>query len=896
MNSALMLSALFCIYATVSSYAADCAGGMSGTGLAPHNTVLFVWAKTVDDNSAFPSWTNVTPAVFADFYAVMSYNQHTITTRVATQNDGFFVSDFGHTVQYYKDQFQSGQGYLGPYGIFVEEILQKVEIEYGAAYFDDVDVIMMMITDGGFGWYSDDPNLNATGVGYLGVQYTTGNGKTFGYFDGVNNEFSQGEKVTEFIVCHEYGHFLGLPDYGPNYGTYSLMQNNKVNEANEGVTPLSVKDVMDLGWLDVNDGTRVQTVTANASVTLQPLRSSSGIVAAKLLPDANDPYSYFLVANHQRSTNPYDGTYPDDGLLVWQISGISYTDIECGVGLDPITYGFNKDHLDLYDSDPANYHGEGLASDFFKPSSPNQFTQWSNPNTDLPGSSAFPTNLAVTNITSNGTIMTFDVVYNFASGAITVDSWWRNTNDNILNGLVTVNEGVTVTALPNAKVWFDPGSRLEVYGTLTMHEGVWNRIWPNDGIVLKVFGSLNVLGTSTVPVIFETRASGNWTGIRFKNNSVGNINWATIRDANRGVWVDLSDNITVDNCTIKNFTEYGVYLNASSATIQNCEINNGVGAASGIRASGNVANPTIANNTISNVPVGIVRVGNPGLATISGNDIFSCDDGIYMNYAGPDIYNNYIHDCDVAIRLGPACVPDIHDNDFFANNTGVYIEQSQPSRLRYNNFGWTGGSVTQGHADPNLQEGVLVNYLTSDNVFLNNNRNNFYDGIVFDSQLNADIRNLTSVTLMAKRNFWVQQTVTGPINVNFPEANHNNNAGPTGGMGKTSAEQETIVTGQPTDFLLKQNYPNPFNPSTIIPFSLPKKAIVSIGIYDVTGALVSELVRRQTYESGQFELVWNGADHTGRPVSSGIYVYRLHAQDLEGDDSFVQACKLLVVR
>lgn len=72
----------------------------------------------------------------------------------------------------------------------------------------------------------------------------------------------------------------------------------------------------------------------------------------------------------------------------------------------PNYYGFNKDHLDLYDSDPANYHGEGLASDFFKPSGPNQFTQWSNPNTDLPGSSALPTNLAVTNITSNGTIMT----------------------------------------------------------------------------------------------------------------------------------------------------------------------------------------------------------------------------------------------------------------------------------------------------------------------------------------------------------------------------------------------------------------------------------------------------------------------------------------------------------
>lgn len=320
----------------------QCAGGISGSGLAAQNTVLFVWAKTVDDPSTFPSWANTLPSTFVNFYQVMSYNQHSITTKVATKNGEFFVADAGHDVIYYKNLYQqSPAGYDGPYGIFVEEMLVKVEAEYGAAYFDDVDAIMMMITDGGTGWYY--PTGNYGGVGNLGVNYTTGNGKTFfSQSGGVNNEFAHGEKTSEWIICHEYGHFLGLLDLPKNFGTYSLMQNNKVNEADEGVTPLSVKDVMDLGWLDVNDGTRVQTVTANASVTLQPLRSSSGIVAAKVFPDPNSPSQYFLIAYHQRSTNPYDGTYPDDGLLVWQISGISYTDIECGVGLDPITYGFNK--------------------------------------------------------------------------------------------------------------------------------------------------------------------------------------------------------------------------------------------------------------------------------------------------------------------------------------------------------------------------------------------------------------------------------------------------------------------------------------------------------------------------------------------------------------------------
>lgn len=854
---------------------AICAGGASGPGAAsPQSTVLFVWAKTVDDVSSFPSWSTSMPTTLTDFYSVMSYNQHAIITKVATKNGGFFVSDSGHTVPYFKNLFQAGQGYEGPFAIFVEEMLQKVEAEYGSNYFDDVDMIVMMITDGGLGWYyAELPNRNYGGVGLLGVNYTTGNGKTFDSFTGgVNCEFAEGEKVTEFTVCHEYGHYLGLVDIPLiGIGCYSLMQNTKVNEPTEGAVPLSVLDVVNLGWLDMNDSTRVQTVTTDASVTLAPLRSQAGIVAAKIQhPQLGE---YFLVANQQRSTNVYDGTYPADGLLVWHVSGINF-DIECAVGLDPTIYGgFNYDHLSLSPSD-SNFHGEGLSSDFFKPSGPDQFTPWTSTSTGFFGThNGGGSNIAITGVTSSGTSVSFNAVFDFFSGTITADSWWDDLNASSFDGDVIVNAGATLTILPGIDLGFTLGS------------------------VLKIYGTLNVNGTATQPVTFNMANGGiHWTGIRFKNNSVGNVNWATISNANRGMWGDLSNNVTVNNCTIENFTEHGVYLNASSATIQNCTIHNGAGAAYGIYATGNNANPTLSNNTISNVPIGIGRAGSPGLATIAGNDISVCDDGLYMNNAGPNIYNNDVHECDNGIRLGPGCVPDIHDNDFYANNTGVYLEQSQPSRLRYNNFGWTGGSVTQGHTDPNLQEGVLVNYLTSDNVFLNNNRNNFYDGLYFDSHFNADIRNLTTVTLMAKRNYWIQQTVSGPLNANFPEANHNNNAGPTGGMGKTAPAAETATTALPASFALGQNFPNPFNPSTTIRFGLPEKAIIALGIYNLAGGMVAELVRAQVYEPGRFELTWDGRDQAGQPVSSGIYLYRLHAQSLEGSASFSQSRKLLVVR
>jgi hypothetical protein len=73
---------------------------------------------------------------------------------------------------------------------------------------------------------------------------------------------------------------------------------------------------------------------------------------------------------------------------------------------------------------------------------------------------------------------------------------------------------------------------------------------------------------------------------------------------------------------------------------------------------------------------------------------------------------------------------------------------------------------------------------------------------------------------------------------------------------------------------LDQNTPNPFNPVTTISYFLPADAFVALDIYDVNGARVRRLVNDRM-EQGTHDAVWNGRDHTGASLSSGIYFCRL---------------------
>lgn len=86
------------------------------------------------------------------------------------------------------------------------------------------------------------------------------------------------------------------------------------------------------------------------------------------------------------------------------------------------------------------------------------------------------------------------------------------------------------------------------------------------------------------------------------------------------------------------------------------------------------------------------------------------------------------------------------------------------------------------------------------------------------------------------------------------------------------------VSSLPDRLLLSQNYPNPFNPETTIEFDLPRPSHVIITVYNVFGQQVRVLADR-TYPAGNHTIRWDGTDHNGMAVSSGVYFYRLQVGD-----------------
>jgi hypothetical protein len=100
-----------------------------------------------------------------------------------------------------------------------------------------------------------------------------------------------------------------------------------------------------------------------------------------------------------------------------------------------------------------------------------------------------------------------------------------------------------------------------------------------------------------------------------------------------------------------------------------------------------------------------------------------------------------------------------------------------------------------------------------------------------------------------------------------------------GGQATGEGGRITVI-GLPRQFALLQNYPNPFNPSTIIPFEIPEAARVQIGVYDLLGRQVAELVNGD-FEVGRHVAHWNGANSYGSDVASGIYLVRMKAGRFE---------------
>ena len=101
---------------------------------------------------------------------------------------------------------------------------------------------------------------------------------------------------------------------------------------------------------------------------------------------------------------------------------------------------------------------------------------------------------------------------------------------------------------------------------------------------------------------------------------------------------------------------------------------------------------------------------------------------------------------------------------------------------------------------------------------------------------------------------------------------------------------KAVIQTLPTAFALADNFPNPFNPTTTIQYALPQAADVELTVYNVIGQPVRTLVAE--YQSaGRYAVEWDATNDSGHSLSSGLYFYRLQA-----DEAFLEVKKMLLLR
>jgi len=109
------------------------------------------------------------------------------------------------------------------------------------------------------------------------------------------------------------------------------------------------------------------------------------------------------------------------------------------------------------------------------------------------------------------------------------------------------------------------------------------------------------------------------------------------------------------------------------------------------------------------------------------------------------------------------------------------------------------------------------------------------------------------------------------------------------------AVTEAVPSGVPEEYVLLQNYPNPFNPATSITYGLPEPSDVVLRVFDVTGKEI-RVITAGAQSAGFHTLLWDGTNHAGAQVASGVYFCALDARSSNGGRAHVTTRKMMLIR
>ncbi len=234
------------------------------------------------------------------------------------------------------------------------------------------------------------------------------------------------------VICHEYGHVLGLPDlYDPDFSTdglgqWAMMSHGLYLGSAQTPSQFICWSKYKLGWLDPINVASNMTDVAIPAVENNP-------VVYRFWRDGSVGDEYFMVENRQRIL--YDKYIPGDGLLVWHIDesvwGVA-DEWHPQVMLEQADGRYDMQTQPGYGNPEDAFPAGGDAPHFSDKTIP-----------DSRDYDSLPTQVAVWNIPASDMVMTVDIDVNWSRPYLTLQSYvFSDVNGGDGDGILEPGESI----------------------------------------------------------------------------------------------------------------------------------------------------------------------------------------------------------------------------------------------------------------------------------------------------------------------------------------------------------------------------------------------------------------------------------------------------------------------
>jgi len=199
------------------------------------------------------------------------------------------------------------------------------------------------------------------------------------------------------------------------------------------------------------------------------------------------------------------------------------------------------------------------------------------------------------------------------------------------------------------------------------------------------------------------------------------------------------------------------------------------------------------------------------------------------------------------------------------------------------------GGLSVDNIPPGVPNGLNASWEDSQ-VYISWNPSMDEDFQYYDIEKDTDASFYNAQTFYTSDNFFLDQNVDEGSTYYYrvrsiDDAGNQSEFSETVQMSTLSNENSMMAD----QFMLHQNYPNPFNPITTLRYDLPEDSFVKVSVYDMSGNQVRTLVN-EAKSAGFRSVQWNATNNQGQPVSAGVYIYTIEAEN------FIDTRKMILLK